>query len=90
MASVTHILEYGLPLYLPSCFTDSKVELVWIQDVDKEWKLFVQNCVNEIIQPVDCWSHCPGKDNPAHIPSRGLAPLELYPSMCYGEMDLVG
>ena len=59
-------------------FTDSRVALFWIQS-DKEWKQFVQNRVNEIrkLTPPKSWSHCPGKHNPANVPSRVLTPLEL-------------
>ena len=41
---------------------------------EEEWKQFVQNCVNEIhVQvPSECWNHCPGQENPADIPSRGI------------------
>ena len=42
----------------------------------REWKPFVHNRVNKISKLVQrgCWSHCPGKENPA---DRGLNPLEL-------------
>ena len=45
----------------------------------KEWKPFVQNRVNVIRKNVlpEQWSHCPGKSNPADLPSRGLTTLEL-------------
>ena len=47
--------------------------------MDKDWKPFVQNWVEKIRQlvPVQYWSHCSGKDNPANIPSRGLNPTAL-------------
>ncbi len=79
ITSVIHSLESELQLSPPRCFTDSEVTLYWIRGRDKEWKPFVQNRVNEIrkLLPVDCWRHCPGKDNPADLPSRGVAPLEL-------------
>lgn len=63
----------------PKCYTDSQVALFWIIGREKEWKPFVQNRVNEVrsLTPIECWNHCPGKDNPADVPSRGLTPLEL-------------
>lgn len=78
-------LEPVLPLKPPRCFTDSKVALFWIQGLTKEWKPFVQNRVNEIRNsiPAEHWSHCPGKTNPADLPSRGLSPLELSVSQLW-------
>ena len=43
------------------------------------WKQFVQHRVLEIrsVLPGDRWKHCPGTENPADLPSRGLPPIEL-------------
>ena len=82
LSAVTQSLESEMQLSPPRCFTDSTVSLGWIKGVKKTWKVFVQNRVTEIrrLTTPDCWSHCPGKENPADIPSRGLTPLEL--SVC--------
>ena len=75
ITSVRTALESELTLNDPICFTDSKVTLFWIQGVTHEWKQFVQNRVvgiRALVSP-DCWRHCPGKENPADIPSRGMS-----------------
>ena len=79
MAHVKAALETVVKVQLGACFTDSKVALFWVQGVTKEWKQFVHNRVTEIRQlvPAANWSHCPGKDNPADLPSRGISPREL-------------
>ena len=79
ISSVTEGLASQLTLSPPRCFTDSKVVLFWICGLSKEWKQFVQNRVNEIrkLVPSERWSHCPGQENPADIPSRGLTTTEL-------------
>ena len=68
-----------LELDPPTCFTDSKVAVFWIEEHNKEKRQFVENRVREIRQltPVNVWKHCPGIDNPAHLPSRGAEPSML-------------
>ena len=77
--SVETALRNTLELGETICYTDSKVALYWIQGMDGEWKQFVNNRVNSIrqLQPAGRWRHCPGKSNPADIPSRGMLPREL-------------
>ena len=85
---ITHVLaalESVIEVRLGLCFTDSKVALFWIQGEGKEWKPFVHNRVKEIRGLVSAkhWSHCPGKDNPADIPSRGVSQQELGMSLLW-------
>ena len=85
---VTHVLaalETVIEVKLGSCFTDSKLALFWIQGEGKELKPFVHNRVKEIreLVSVNHWSHCPGKDNPADIPSRSVSPKELEVSLLW-------
>ena len=79
MSTVTGSLSERLSLGKPRCFTDSQVALFWIRGTGKDWKPFVQNRVEEIrkLTPVECWNHCPGRENPADLPTRGLTPTEL-------------
>ena len=79
ISTVSESLRSRLPLLPPKCFTDSRVALCWIVGLDKDWKPFVQNRVNEIREsvPVSSWSHCPGMLNPADLPTRGLTTEEL-------------
>ena len=61
------------------CYTDSQVAMYWIRWKDKEWRPFIENWVRDIQRNVhpDLWLHCPGKTNPADLPSRGLSKVEL-------------
>lgn len=79
MNSVLAAFKHEIEFNSLACFTDSKVALCWIRGLEKEWKPFVQNRVNEIRKLVatECWHHCPGKENPADVPSRGSTPSEL-------------
>ena len=64
------------------CWTDSMTTLHWIKGVGREYKQFVENRVREIRQnvPPESWSHCPGIENPADLPSRGMNAEELKQS----------
>ena len=64
----------SLPL-VPEVFlwTDSYTVLCWVRN-DKAWKPYVQNRINEIrkLTDVNSWKFCPGEENPADLPSRGI------------------
>ena len=81
--SVECALRDEVDLELPICFTDSRITLCWIRHTEKEWKQFVENRVVEIrsLVPPNSWQHCPGVENPADMPSRGLTPMELEDRM---------
>ena len=74
LAALTHEVKFNSM----ACFTDSREALCWIKGLEKEWKPFVQNRVNEICKLVSVkyWHHCPGKENPADVPSRESTPTE--------------
>ena len=78
-SSIENALEGWIKLEKTACLTDSKVALCWIRGQDQEWKTFVENRVTSIrkIVPAAQWSHCPGRLNPADIPSRGMMPRGL-------------
>ena len=67
------------PLEDPACFSDSSVALYWIRGVRHEWKQFFVNrvlTIRSLVEPQH-WRHCPGKKNPANIPSRVMSAAAL-------------
>ena len=82
ITNIHSALKSELSLDEAVCFTDSKVSLYWMQGVNHEWKQFVENRVNMIRRLVHPrqWKHCPGKENPADIPSRGVSVTTLTES----------
>ncbi|OXA41549.1 uncharacterized protein LOC110860058 [Folsomia candida] len=62
-------------------WSDSTTALQWIRR-DEIWNTFVGNRIKEINKNSnkEDWRHCPGKQNPADLPSRGCSPTELLNS----------
>lgn len=76
ITSVAAALGRETSLDDPMCFSDSKVSLFWIKGTSHEWKQFVENRASNIrglVQP----QYCPRAENPADIPSRGMAASTL-------------
>ncbi len=82
MNTVEKALKSVMEISKVKCWTESKVALYWITQQEKEWKQYVQSRVEEIrsLVPAEHWCHCPGAENPADIPSRGILPTELASS----------
>eukprot|EP00111_Clytia_hemisphaerica_P011163 TCONS_00032677-protein len=61
------------------CWTDSMVVLYWL-DSGKELKQFVRNRVKKIKKHTQegIWRHCPGKENPSDMTSRGVSSKEEF------------
>ena len=76
---VRDALKHEMEISEVVCWSDSEVAWHWIKRECRSWKQFVQNRVDEIrsLVPVEAWRHCPGEENPADIPSRGMSPSRL-------------
>lgn len=63
-------------------WTDSTIVLAWIKSTTRQWKTFVANRVNQILEltTIDQWSHVRSEENPADIISRGTPCPELINS----------
>jgi len=69
--------EMRLPIREVHAWTDSMTALSWIAGPPHRWKTFVANRVARI-QDIGNklqikWHHCPGKENPADLASRGAS-----------------
>ena len=72
-------VQNALPQKLETVFwVDSMTVLCWIRNL-KPWKQYVMSRVQEIRAHTtpDSWRFCPGNQNPADIPSRGMSASEL-------------
>ena len=67
-------------------WSDSEITLHWIKNTDTQWKQFVESRADESRDNADpsTWRHCPGKQNPADIASRGSTVTALIESSLWG------
>ena len=79
VASVRVAVESEVKIVKLFCWTDSQIALWWIRQVNKEWKVWVQNRVEIIRDNVDCnnWFHVPTTVNPADICTRECSVAKL-------------
>ena len=80
MNSVVDTLSPLVQLKVVRCWTDSIAALYWIQGLSKEWKLFIENPVQEVRRRID---HCSGKENPADLPTCWSDPTQLATNSCW-------
>jgi hypothetical protein len=64
------------------CFSDSLINIHRVKNGPDKYKVWVGNRIKEILTLTNKqdWHHCPGIDNPADLPSRGLTAKELVES----------
>ena len=69
------------------CWTDNSSTLHWIRGPPSCWKPFVANHVTEIQALLDpsVWRYCPGPENPADLPTKGMSASKLKQSQLWWE-----
>ena len=79
MENVKEALQPIVKIRSTHYWSDSVTALYWIKGTDKDWSVFVDNRAQEIrrLSSPKQWKHCPGKENPADLPTRGTTPLKL-------------
>ena len=69
------------------CWSDSQVALLWMKQVQKFWKLWVENRVDKIRsnRPIDCWRYIRTDQNPADIATRQFTPCVFLGNLLWWE-----
>jgi len=84
---IQEAIERTVKVTKTTFFTDSLINLCRIRRGPSKYQLWVANRVEEILKlsSASQWHHCPGKNNPADLPSRGLTVEELATSHMWWE-----
>ena len=74
ISNVQRAIESSVKIQNIFAWSDSEIAIHQILKTEKIQKQFVQNRVNEIrkLVPTIRWRHCPTKENPADLVSRGV------------------
>lgn len=82
LSYVTEALSGVTTVRTSHCFTDSLINLQRIRRGPDKFKVWVASRLKEILTLTDRqqWNFCPGVENPADLPSRGLTAVELKSS----------
>ena len=69
------------------CWSDSQIALWWIKQVQKSWKIWVENRVEKIRSnvPIDSWRYIRADQNPADIATRRVTPCVLLGNLLWWE-----
>ena len=69
------------------CWSDSQIALWWINQVQKSWKIWVENRVKKIRSnlPIDSWRYIRTDQNPADIATRRVIPCVLLGNFLWQE-----
>ncbi|GFY46040.1 uncharacterized protein TNIN_17911, partial [Trichonephila inaurata madagascariensis] len=79
-ARLSEKIMKGLEFPIQRIFwTDSSIVFFWIKGSPDKFKVFIKNRIQEIhkLSNPSEWFHCPGKENPGDLISRGLSVAEL-------------
>ncbi|GFQ90314.1 integrase catalytic domain-containing protein [Trichonephila clavata] len=73
---VSSCLKFNANTYY---WTDSLISYYWIRGDSSAFKPYIKNRVQEIqlLSDPSQWGHCPGKDNPSDLISRGTSAVKL-------------
>ncbi|GFQ77223.1 integrase catalytic domain-containing protein [Trichonephila clavata] len=73
---VSSCLKFNANIYY---WTDSLISYYWIRGDSSAFKPYIKNRVQEIqlLSDPSQWGHCPGKDNPSDLISRGTSAVKL-------------
>ena len=78
LSTVKTVLQPTLGEMNSYCWVDSCTALCWIRN-NRCWRQYIQGRVNEIrnLTNQESWRFCPGKENPADLPSRSGGAMDL-------------
>ena len=77
--SVELALKETIQIEKRFCWIDLMAALFWIKSTEREWKQFIQNRIDKVRKLIlpEAWNFCPGRLNPADLPTRGVKTRDL-------------